>query len=228
MKMRFLVITDIHGNADILDSLDDEFTSCDAVLFGGDFADVIQKKSGEPVLDKLCKKHDEIYAVLGNHDEPDFIERLEDCGINAERTLSYTGGVAIIGSGGATEFTHDTPNERAEDDIISDFKILDSAAENDAWENLIIISHNPPKDTKCDAVNETLHAGSVQFRALIERIKPLAVVTGHIHEGASIDKIGGTTILNSGSLGNQGTYAVLEVGEKDGVMRVLTAELKKI
>lgn len=226
--MKFLVIADVHGNAEVLDRLDEEFTSCDAVLFGGDFADVIQKKSGEPVLNKLCKKHDEIYAVLGNHDEPDFIERLEDCGINAERLLSYTGGVAIVGSGGATEFTHDTPNERAEDDIISDFTILDSAAESDAWENLIIISHNPPKDTTCDAVNESLHAGSAQFRALIERIKPLAVVTGHIHEGASIDRIGGTTVINSGSIGNQGTYALLEVGEKDGKMHVLNAELKKL
>ncbi|MCI6321917.1 metallophosphoesterase, partial [Treponema porcinum] len=66
--MKFLVMTDIHGNSSVLDKLDDEFKSCDAVLFGGDFADVIGKLPGEPVLEKLCSKHDEIYAVLGNHD----------------------------------------------------------------------------------------------------------------------------------------------------------------
>ena len=229
--MKFLVMTDIHGNSSVLDKLDDEFKSCDAVLFGGDFADVISKLPGEPVLEKLCSKHDEIYAVLGNHDVPDFLEQLEDSGINAERTLNYTDGIAILGSGGATEFTHDTPNERPEDDIIKDFDILNSASggdEKDTWRNLIIISHNPPKDTKCDAVNDTLHAGSQKFRELIEQIQPLAVVTWHIHEGTSIDKIGRTTVINSGSLGNQGTYAVLEIEKNDGEFIVKNAEIKKI
>ena len=229
--MKFLVMTDIHGNSSVLDKLDDEFKSCDAVLFGGDFADVISKLPGEPVLEKLCSKHDEIYAALGNHDVPDFLEQLEDSGINAERTLNYTDGIAILGSGGATEFTHDTPNERPEDDIIKDFDILNSASggdEKDTWRNLIIISHNPPKDTKCDAVNDTLHAGSQKFRELIEQIQPLAVVTGHIHEGTSIDKIGRTTVINSGSLGNQGTYAVLEIEKNDGEFIVKNAEIKKI
>ena len=129
--MKFLVMTDIHGNSSVLDKLDDEFKSCDAVLFGGDFADVISKLPGEPVLEKLRSKHDEIYAVLGNHDAPDFLEQLEDSGLNAERTLNYTDGIAILGSGGATEFTHDTPNERPEDDIIKDFDILNSASSGD-------------------------------------------------------------------------------------------------
>ena len=229
--MKFLVFTDIHGNADVLDRLDDEFKACDAVLFAGDFADAIVKKDGEPVLEKLCKKHDEIYAVLGNHDAPEFFERLEDKGINAERTLNYTGGFAILGSGGATFFTRDTPNERSEEDILSDYAILKSSESdgaNEAWDNLIIISHNPPKDTKCDAVNEQLHAGSEVFRKLIEETKPLAVVTGHIHEGVGIDKIGDTVVINSGSLGLSGSYAILEVERSGDVFSVKNAELKSL
>ena len=229
--MKFLVFTDIHGNADVLDSLDDEFSSCDAVIFAGDFADVIAKKDGTPVLEKLCKKHDEIYAVLGNHDSLEFLGKLEDAGINAERMLNYTGGFAIIGSGGATFFTRDTPNERSEEDILSDYAIL-KTSENDgadgAWSNLIIISHNPPKDTKCDAVNEHVHAGSEGFRALIEEIKPLAVITGHIHEGVGIDKIGDTVVINAGSLGLSGKYAILEVEKSGDIFSVKNAELKSI
>ena len=37
--MKFLVITDIHGNVESLDKLDDEFKNCDAVLFAGDFCE---------------------------------------------------------------------------------------------------------------------------------------------------------------------------------------------
>ncbi|MBQ2481666.1 MAG: TetR family transcriptional regulator, partial [Treponema sp.] len=62
-------------------------------------------KSKEELFDALVKKHDEIYAVLGNCDEPEFIEELEDAGINAERVLNYTGGIAIVGSGGGSKFT---------------------------------------------------------------------------------------------------------------------------
>lgn len=230
--MKFLVITDIHGNVNVLDKLDSEFNSCDAVLFGGDFADVINHLPGEPVLEKLCSKHDEIYAVLGNHDEPDFIEKLEDAEINAEKTLNYTDGIIILGSGGATEFTHDTPNERAEDDIMTDYNILKESEESEnsegSWSNLIIISHNPPKNTKCDAVNDSLHVGSEKLRDLIEKIQPAVVVTGHIHEGTSIDKIGNTTVINSGSLGIQGTYAILEIQKISGKINVVNAEIKKI
>lgn len=229
--MKFLVIADIHSECDVLDKMDEVFNDVDAVLFAGDFADAIHHKGGDETLEKLVKKHDEIYAVLGNQDEADFIEKIEDAGINAECILNYTNGIAIVGSGGATEFTHDTPNERKESDIMSDFDILQSIKEDyasvDAFSNLIIISHNPPKDTKCDAVNENLHAGSQKLRNLIEEIKPLAVVTGHIHEGTGIDKIGETVVINPGSLGFSGTYAIMEVQKIDGKMKVSKAELRK-
>ena len=35
--MKLLIISDGHGNVEMLDKLDAEFKSCDAVLFGGDF-----------------------------------------------------------------------------------------------------------------------------------------------------------------------------------------------
>lgn len=226
--MKFLVISDIHGNIDVLNKMDSQFNEADAVLFAGDFCECFKPETSKPTMEALLKKHDEIYSVLGNCDEPDFIEEMEDAGINAEKTLNYTQGLAIIGSGGGSKFTGKTPNEREESDLISDFDILDQEEFEGDYSNVIIISHNPPKDTVCDAVNPELHAGSQQFRDLITEKRPLAVVTGHIHEGCGVDKIQDTVIMNSGSLGEKGTYGWLEVEKKNGSWTVTRAEIKKV
>lgn len=226
--MKILLISDIHGNIEALDKLDEEFKSVDAVFFAGDFCECFKPETSKPVLDALVKKHDEIYAVLGNCDEPEFIEELEDAGINAERVLNYTGGIAIVGSGGGSKFTGKTPNEREEDDLLSDFDILNQEEFQGDYSNVILISHNPPKNTKCDAVNSELHAGSEKFRSLIEEKKPLAVITGHIHEGTALDKIGDTLVVNPGSLGEKGTYAVLEIEKKSGKWTVKSCDIKNI
>lgn len=226
--MKFLVLTDIHGNVAALDKLDSEFKAADAVVFAGDFCECFKPETSKPVLDALVKKHDEIYAVLGNCDEPEFIEQLEDAGINAERVLNYTGGIAVVGSGGGSKFTGKTPNERDEDELVSDFNILNQDEFNGDYSNVILVSHNPPKDTKCDAVNPELHAGSAKFRTLIEEKKPLAVICGHIHEGAGVDKIGGTLIMNSGCFGENGTYGILEVEKQNGSWNIKNAEIKQI
>lgn len=221
--MNFLVISDIHGNVEVLDKLDEEFKKADAVLFAGDFAECFKTETAKPVLNALIKKHDTIYAVLGNCDEPDFADELDAEDINTERTVIFQDGLAFAGSGGGTVFTGKTPNEREEADLISDFNV----AISEKLDNLIIISHNPPKDTKCDAVNADLHAGSAAFRQFIEENKPVAVITGHIHEGRAIDNIGDTVIINPGAL-QEGNYATMSVEKKDGKWQVISSELKKV
>ena len=229
--MKFLIISDLHGNISALEKLDGEFKAADAVLFGGDFAAFNHTETGLPAIEALCKKHDVIFSVIGNCDEPEFLKELEKRDVSVENTLAYLGGVCIAGSGGGSKFTGTTPNERTEEELLSDFSVVEHASggtdKKGAWNNLILISHNPPKDTKCDAVNPALHAGSQKFRELIERLSPLAVVTGHIHEGAAIDTIGSTTIINPGAL-LDGKYAVMETAEKDGAMRIVFAELRTL
>ena len=55
----------------------------------------------------------------------------------------------------------------------------------------------------------------------------LLSLTGHIHEGDAIDTIGTATIINPGAL-LDGKYAVMETTEKDGAMRVVSAELRTL
>ena len=228
--MKFLVISDIHGNLENIDKLDSHFKEADAVLFGGDFALFEHEETATPVLEKLLTKHEVIYAVLGNCDSPDFLEKIEAADISVEKTLVFNDGYAVSGSGGGSKFTGTTPFERTDEELSGDFAILDSSSEecadeNGHWSNLILIMHNPPKDTKCDAIPGDIHVGSPALRAVIEKRTPFLVVTGHIHESAGIDTIGATTVINPGSLA-EGKYGWVEAEKtSDGTWSVKSAEL---
>ena len=217
--MKILILSDLHAHNDVLDKMDDVFAKSDAVLFAGDFAACFKPETGKEALLQLCKKHDTIFAVLGNCDNEDFLEDLEEQDVCVEQTLVYHEGLAFAGAGGGTYFTGKTEFERQEQDIIADFNIVKNCVEETGdkslWKNLILICHNPPKGKTVDAVNENLHAGSELFAKYIEENQPLAVVCGHIHEGAGMEKIGETLVINPGSLGEAGSYAQMEI-EKEG------------
>lgn len=226
--MKFLVLSDIHGDVDALDKLDAQFAAADVVLFGGDYAKFEHLETAEPVLKKLCAKHDTIFSVLGNCDDPAFLSAIESADVSVQGTLAYHEGLAFAGSGGGSKFTGTTPFERTEDELVGDFAVVQNAKEgadeNGHWPSLILIMHNPPKDTACDMIPNGVHVGSEKLRAFIEQTAPLAVITGHIHESAGIDHIGKTTVINPGSLA-EGKYAWLEAEKTDGVWAVTNAEL---
>ena len=87
--------------------------------------------------------------------------------------------------------------------------------------------HNPPKNTDCDKIPGDIHVGSELSTKFIEEYKPLAVVTGHIHESAAICKVGNTTVMNPGAVA-EGKYGWLTVSKKDGKWTVDSAELKNL
>ena len=228
--MKLLVLSDLHAVNSQLEKLESQFKEADAVLFAGDFAECFKPETGREALDKLCKKHDTIFAVLGNCDNEDFLSDLDDQDVNVEKSLVFHEGLAIAGAGGGSKFTGKTEFERTEEEILSDFDIVNNSVEQSGdsslWKNLILICHNPPKAQVVDAVNAELHAGSQLFTDYITEKQPLAVICGHIHEGVGIEKIGNTTVINPGSLGEKGSYAWLEVEKSgDGFYNVVKAEI---
>ena len=226
--MKLLVISDLHAHNDVLDKMDDIFAAADAVLFAGDFAECFKPETGDEALEKLCSKHDTIFAVLGNCDNEVFLGDLEEKDISVEKALVFHEGLAFAGSGGGTKFTGKTEFERTEEECLGDFDILVNSVEqggdNSLWQNTILISHNPPKGKTVDAVNAALHAGSQMFTDFILEHKPLAVICGHIHEGVGSEKIGDTVVINPGSLGEKGTYYWLEVEKENGNWKVTKVE----
>lgn len=230
--MKILILSDLHAHNDVLEKMDDVFAKSDAVLFAGDFAACFKPETGKEALLQLCKKHDTIFAVLGNCDNEDFLEDLEEQDVCVEKTLVYHEGLAIAGAGGGTYFTGKTEFEREEQDIIADFNIVKNCVEEigdkSLWKNLILICHNPPKGKTVDAVNENLHAGSELFAKYIEENQPLAVVCGHIHEGVGMEKIGETLVINPGSLGEAGSYAQMEIEKEGEFWQIKDAKICKI
>lgn len=230
--MRFLVLSDIHGDIATLEKLDEEFAAADAVLFAGDFARFNEPDTGLPVLNTLVKKHETLFSVLGNCDNPEFIKELEKLDISVQGDMVFRDGLVFAGSGGALTFTGNTPNERTDEELVSDLHIvLEQSAENTeqdgTWPNMILLTHQPPKDTVCDLITNGIHVGSQLIRQFIEKTQPLAVITGHIHESAGIDHIGNTIIINPGSLA-EGKYAILEVVENQESWEVKKADLYTI
>ncbi len=230
--MNILVLSDMHGETGNIEILAEEFARADMVLFGGDFAQFEHEETGKPALETLLKKHEYVYAVTGNCDNPDFLDVLENEDCSVQGSLVFHDGVVLCGSGGGSKFTGTTPNERSEEELVSDFDIvLNSAAEGadseGHWSNLVLIMHNPPKDTKCDMIEGGIHVGSQMLRDFIVQTEPFLVVTGHIHESAGIDKIGKTTVINPGSLA-EGKYGWVVCDCKDGEWTVSDCQLKSV
>ena len=231
--MKLLVISDLHAHNDVLDKMDDIFAAADAVLFAGDFAECFKPQTGDAALEKLCTKHDTIFAVLGNCDNEVFLGDLEDKDISVEKALVFHEGLAFAGSGGGTKFTGKTEFERTEEECLSDFDIVTNSVEQGGdkslWKNLILISHNPPICEKLDSFDGEHHAGSQKFTDFIMENQPLAVVCGHIHEGTGVGKLGDTVVINPGSLGEKGTYVWLQVDrDSNGNWKVSKVEECKL
>jgi hypothetical protein len=233
--MRFLVLADIHGDIESLEKLDEEFAQSDAVLFAGDFARFGNPETGLPVLNTLVKKHDTLFSVIGNCDAPSFLEELEKLDVSVQGDIIFRDGLVFAGSGGALRFSGKTLNERSDDELADDLKIIteqsslyldEAVAEQGSkeWRNLVLIVHQPPYDTRTDIISSGIHVGSRKIREFIEKTQPLAVITGHIHESASICKIGKSVIINPGSLAEK-KYAVMEVSRKDNNWEIDSAEL---
>ena len=210
--MKILIISDVH-----------------LVFFGGDFAKFNCPETGKPALEALLKNSGSIFAVLGNCDEPDFISEIEDADICVQKSMVFKDGLVIAGSGGGSKFSGDTPFERTEDELVQDFDVIKNSlsqiADDDGkCSSLVLIMHNPPKDTKTDVIPGGIHVGSQKLREFIENVQPVLVVTGHIHESAGIDKIGESTVINPGAL-MEGKYALAELKKTAGKWVVKSAEL---
>lgn len=228
--MKILVVSDAHGETGAFDKLALRVPSPDFTVFAGDFAAIGRPETGKGVLERLSFHYDRLFAVTGNADEPDFRETLEEYDVCVEGSLICYGGLMLAGSGGSSVFMRDTPNEREDEDLVSDLRLAAEASPGvgEPWDNLVVIAHNPPKDAKVDLIGSGAHVGSPLIRDFVEAHKPLLLVSGHIHEAFGVDSIGPTTVVNPGSIA-EGRYALVELeGGKGNPYRVVSVSLETL
>lgn len=127
--MKVLIISDGHGDLDRLDAVAPIAETCDLVLFAGDFARFGHLDTAKPFLDRLAKLHDQVFAVTGNCDSPDFREEVDQLGLSVEGSLSFFSGLLLAGSGGGVRHKGVTPNERDDEDLAADLHLAAGSAE---------------------------------------------------------------------------------------------------
>ena len=216
--MRIVAITDIHGRAGPVRRLAERLweETFDVLLIAGDITNFSGSETARKVLEPLLYMGKPLLAVHGNCDGRDVPAFLEKIGIGIHDRRVELGGVGFVGIGGSNVTPFNTIWELSEEEIA---RIL----EDNYREGDIILSHVPPKDTKADRVHSGLHVGSSALRRFIEREKPPLVVTGHIHEARSVDRLGPTVIVNPGPL-FRNYYAVIDFDEKKRVVREVGLE----
>ncbi len=219
--MKFLVLSDIHGSVDMIDKLDTQFSKADAVLVAGDFAEFGVLSSAEPTLKHLLSKHERFYCVSGNCDEESFVEIMDAYDVSVQKSIVFAEGLCFSGSGGSLHFSNNTPFERDDEDLINDLHMVRNLPETN---NLILLIHQPPFNTKLDVISAGVHVGSKLVRSFIEEYKPLLVVSGHIHESFAIDTLGDSTLINPGSLA-EGRYAFFDLVKENNTFTVKNIEL---
>ncbi len=199
--MRILAIADIHNDVENMLQFLDKAKSMnfDVIVCPGDFTDIApkgfsQKEIGILLLEELKSTGKPIIAVPGNWDI-DLVDFFEKDDVSVHGRGKKIGDVGFYGFGGAkTPFgtAYEPEESELEEGIRKSYEDVKDAKYK------VLVTHNPPKDTRVDTITTGVHVGSAAVRKFIEKHQPDAVVCGHIHEARGKDEIGRSKIVNPG------------------------------
>jgi len=215
--MKIVALTDIHGNLRYLNDIIPHLKDTDLTVIAGDITNFGDRYNAEMVINPIKEYSNNILAVYGNCDYPTVENFIEELGISIAWNWRKVDDYIYVGLGGSLSCPARTPGEYTDDRYM---KFLESVKTNlsSNSDRLILITHEPPRDTICDRAYSGAHVGSNSIRTFIEEVQPLLVITGHIHEGRGVDKIGRSIIVNPGPF-RRGDYAIILI---DGLEVVIT------
>lgn len=216
----WLVFGDIHDDLGAFARIP-ELGQADGIIISGDLTNLGGVKQAEDVMKQIEAAGLPVYAQIGNMDQPEVGQWLEETGHNIhDQVRELNADTAVFGIGGSTITPFDTPSEFPESAYAA--WLEEMWPEASKFRYTVLVSHNPPKDTMCDDIGGDVHVGSGAVRKFIAEKQPDLCICGHIHEGRAVDQIGRTVIVNPGQL-NQGGYVIMR--NENGR---LTAELAQV
>ncbi len=219
-EFNILHLTDLHGNESLIEKIREEILGADLILLSGDITHFGKENEAKNILKKIQNQNNNVYAVSGNCDYPEVEEYLRKANITLHRKIKHFAGYNLTGLSGSLPCPGKTPLEYSEteaDDWLSEIrKLLIPQIP------LILLSHQPPFNTKNDDVGHNRHVGSKAVRNFIEDVNPVLCLTGHIHEGIGIDSIGCCKIVNPGPsrVGRYATIAISNQSDRQIVINV--------
>lgn len=209
--MIIIGLSDIHGSVPILEKMGDILADADVVLLVGDITHFGREAETRLVLTPVMQRAQKVLAVAGNCDYRGVDTYLDAENVNLHGKGEVFNGIGFVGLGRSLITPFNTPSELTEGEIDHYLNMGHSQIPPDI--PMVLVSHQPPIQTKCDRLTSGKHVGSVAVRTYIQTHQPVLCFTGHIHESRGIDKIGSTHIINPGKL-RAGYYAFAEIGTR--------------
>lgn len=210
-RMIILGFADIHGDVSRIDQIFKENGTVDVVLLLGDITHFGRKEAIRQVTDFIKPHCPRILAVPGNCDYLEADDYLKENGLSIHRRYAVLNGIGFVGVGLSLPCPGSTPNEISEHEFGG--YLAEAVAEFPLDTPMILVTHEPPFGTLTDLAFTSEHVGSRAVRDFIEKYQPLACFSGHIHEGAGIDHIGQTIVVNPGPL-RHGKHVYAEIGDR--------------
>ena len=223
---KILLLSDLHGRADMAAAVADSHQDIDFILIAGDITNFGDADEARAVLGALARKDKPraIFAVAGNCDPLPVRRYLGAAGLNIEGKTLETPFGTLVGAGGGLKRAGLTSFERTECELSESLgKWLAIASGEGRKKPLIVMTHSPPYGTNADRLGGK-HVGSMEFaRLMIERF-PDVWICGHIHESRCVSLEDGTLVVNPGPC-NRGCHAILEINEGPDGKALVRAEL---
>ena len=225
IRIDIVGLADIHGDVKTIKTLGPDIRQAHAILLVGDITHFGKEKEAAAVVDAIAQYNPRILAIPGNCDYPEVSGYLAERGVSLEGRRMIIDGVGFIGVGGSLPCPGVTPNEMSEERFQTELEATSSKLP--LGMPIVLVSHQPPYNTKADQIINGDHVGSRTVRQFIRDRQPLLCFTGHIHEGRSIDTIGRCQVINPGPL-REGQYAWALLGETVLGQTVMACEIRKV
>lgn len=219
--MNILAISDLHGNADRIETIAHQLSAADIVLLVGDITHFGGRVEAHKIVQRIQEYAEDLLAVPGNCDLPEVDLYLTEIGINLHGRNRLLDDVLFIGVGGSLPCPRPTSFEFSEEEIGS---LLATASDPQVIGHpVVLVSHQPPHGSVADLAYNGKHVGSKAIRTFIEESRPLVCFTGHIHEGVGIGTIEATEVVNPGPFA-RGGFAFGTIAQKVELLEIRTVE----
>jgi uncharacterized protein len=192
--VKVLIFSDIHGDLRALEKIVAQ--QADVYIAAGDLSNFGRQMDE---CGALLKPHGErVWVLPGNHETHEqtraFCQRFGF--IDFHRQVRPLGTTEWAGLGYSNITPFNTPGEYSEE------QISQALAAFEGIKPLYLVVHFPPQGTKLDEFAPGKHAGSPALRAWVDRVYPVYLFCGHIHECAGrSDQLGSTQCFNVGKKG---------------------------
>ncbi|MDP6642356.1 MAG: metallophosphoesterase [Candidatus Nanoarchaeia archaeon] len=189
--MKILAFGDLHGDIKTLNKIIKKSKSVDVVVCAGDLSNFSMDL--EIVLNKLKKIEKPLLIINGNHELDYELKKL--CKkykfIFIHKTQYNIANYSFVGFGGGG-FSQ----------IDKEFESWAKKFKKRKDKKIVLVTHAPIFNTKLDFLQGLGHVGNKSMRKFVDKIKPILVVCGHLHENFNVtDEIKKTKLINPGKEG---------------------------